>query len=112
VVTDERKYLDSDSCGTFRDKWHYNEAHGRYEGNTVLSIDVSDTVASIASGKMVFALDIFTGINVTLWTYERITSISDTLYCYILGGDNLNVINAINTALYYYILAISNTEHQ
>jgi len=61
---------------------------------------------------MVFALDIFTGINVTLWTYERITSISDTLYCYILGGDNLNVINAINAALYYYILAISNTEHQ
>ena len=47
VVTDKSKCLDSDSCGTFRDKWHYNELRGRYEGNPVLSVDVIDTVASI-----------------------------------------------------------------
>ena len=32
------------------------------------------------SGKMVLALDRFTCTNVTLWCYERITSMSDTLY--------------------------------
>jgi len=47
VVTDESKCLDSDSSGTFCDKWHYNELRGRYEGNPVLSVDVIDTVASI-----------------------------------------------------------------
>ena len=43
-----------------------------------------------ASGKMVFALDNFTSTNVTLCRHGRITSISDTLYCYILGGDNVD----------------------
>ena len=38
-----------------------------------------------ASGKMVFALDNFTSTNVTLCSHRRITSTSDTLYCYILG---------------------------
>lgn len=60
---------------------------------------------------MVFALDVFTRINVTLWCYEKITSISDTLYCYILGGDNLNVMNAISAVLYYYKLAYPNKEY-
>ena len=41
------------------------------------------------SGKMVFALDNFTSNNVALWSYEKITCISDTLYFHILAGDNL-----------------------
>lgn len=44
---DESEHLDSDSCGTFHGRWHYSDAHGRYEGNPVLSVDVEDTVASI-----------------------------------------------------------------
>ena len=47
ALTDESEHLDSDSCGTFRGRWHYSDAHGRYEGNPVLSVDVEDTVASI-----------------------------------------------------------------
>ena len=42
-----------------------------------------------ALGKMVFALDNFTSNNVALWSYEKITCISDTLYFHILAGDNL-----------------------
>ena len=62
------------------------------------------------SGKMVFALDNFTSINITLWSHERITSISDTLYCYILGSNNVDTINNTKVALYCYILAIPNVE--
>ena len=47
------------------------------------------TTKAKTSGKMVFALDNFTSNNVALWSYEKITCISDTLYFHILAGDNL-----------------------
>ena len=59
---------------------------------------------------MVFALDNFTSINVTLWSYGRIESISGALYCYILGGSKLDTINSTVFALYCYILAIHNVD--
>jgi len=62
------------------------------------------------SGKMVFALDNFTSINVALWSYGRIESISGILYCYILGGNNLDTINSTTVALYCYILAMHNVD--
>ena len=42
------------------------------------------------SGKMGFALDNFTSTKVALWSYGKITCISDTLYFYILAGYNLS----------------------
>jgi len=65
---------------------------------------------AITSGKMGFALDNFTSINVALWSYGRIESISGILYCYILGGNNLDTINGTTVALYCYILAIHNVD--
>jgi len=59
---------------------------------------------------MVFALDNFTSINVALWSYGRIESISGILYCYILGGNNLDTINSTTVALYCYILAMHNVD--
>jgi len=47
VGTDENEYLDSNSNGLFHEKWCYNEVHHQWEGNLVLSPDVSDTVALI-----------------------------------------------------------------
>jgi len=47
MITDENEHPDSDSNGMFTEKWHYNEVRRRWEGNPVLSPDVSDTVASI-----------------------------------------------------------------
>ena len=61
-------------------------------------------------GKMVFALDNFTSINVALWSYGRIESISGILYCYILGGNNVNTINGTTVALYCYILGANNLD--
>lgn len=47
MVANGNECLDSDNSGTFHGDWHYNEARCRWEGNPVLSVDVSDTVASI-----------------------------------------------------------------
>ena len=56
----------------------------------ILSKPLAPRKDKYTSGKMVFALDNFTSTNVTLCRHGRITSISDTLYCYILGGDNVD----------------------
>jgi len=47
VGTHKNECLDSDSNGLFCEKWRYNEVRRQWEGNPVLSPDVSDTVASI-----------------------------------------------------------------
>jgi len=39
--------LDSDSNGLFHERWRYNEVRQQWEGNLVLSPDVSDTVVLI-----------------------------------------------------------------
>ena len=45
--THKNECLDSDSNGLFHEKWCYNEVRRQWEGNPVLSPNVSDTVASI-----------------------------------------------------------------